>query len=148
MGGEYPSGREYNFFGDNSSLAAHVVHTWPTNITFSGNELGSQVLSGALLSTKGLENDPVRAAYNWYAGFNSSRFSWDPLTMLYACNGLGSVFEYAVDFGYNHVFENGSNAWVFEEGYKKQRWLKLKVDNETAGKMLDELFLSGTESIQ
>lgn len=117
-------------------------------MTFSGNEMGSQVLSGASLSLKGPTNDPVRAAYNWYAGYNSSRFSWDPLTMLYACVGLGDLFDYAVNFGYNHVFPNGSNAWVYDQGQTNQRWLELKSDKETAGRTLDMLFLKGAESVQ
>lgn len=147
MGGEYPSGREYNFFGDNPSTAAHVVNTWVGKTTFSGLEMGKEVLSGALLTVEGAPKDPVKAAYTWYVGYNKSRYSWDPLTVLYASRGLGDLFEYGGEFGYNHVFPDGSNAWVFDGEHTNHRWLKLKVDNETAGRVLDAHFLAGAESV-
>lgn len=146
MGGEYPSGREYNFWGDNPIATAHVVNNWKGRITYSGLELGVNVMSGASLTVEGPENDPVRAAYRWYVGYNTSRQSWDPLTILYACHGLGGMFEYANGFGYNHVFLDGSNAWVYDQAKADQHWLRLKVDNVTAGRELDRMFLRGTRS--
>lgn len=145
MGGVYPSGSEYNFFGDNPLATAHVINNWPKSvpITFSGGELGGTVFSGARLTVEGSKDDPVRAAYQWYVGYNTSRESWDPLTVLYAARGLGDTFEYGNSFGYNHVLSNGSNEWVFDESRSNQKWLKLKVDNVTAGQELDELYLDG-----
>jgi hypothetical protein len=149
MGGSYPSGAEYNFFGDNPFATAHVINNWPSSVpvTFSGGELGGNVLSGARLTTEGPKNDPVKAAYQWYVGYNTSRSSWDPLTVLYAIRGLGDTFEYGNTFGYNHVFSNGSNEWVFDQERTGQRWLKLRVDNVTAGKELDDLYLKSANSV-
>ncbi|OJD38102.1 inosine uridine-preferring nucleoside hydrolase [Diplodia corticola] len=143
MGGGYPSGFEFNFHGSNSSLTAHVVNNWPGKMTFSGSELGGNVSSGATLTVKAPAGDPAAAAYRWYTGYNVSRFSWDPLTVLYACDGLGHLFEYANEFGYNYVHPNGSNDWVYDETATKQHWLQLKVDNETAARELDRRFLEG-----
>ncbi|TVY12826.1 hypothetical protein LARI1_G009161 [Lachnellula arida] len=147
MGGEYPSGSEYNFYGGNPALTAHVVNNWQGRITFSGSELGGNVTSGAPLTVEGPESDPVRAAYRWYIGYNNSRYSWDPLTVLYACQGLGDLLEYANENGYNHVFPNGSNTWIFDQSRTSQKWLQLKVDNVTAGQELDRLFLEGANSV-
>lgn len=147
MGGQYPSGREYNFWGDNPITTAHVVNDWPGHITYLGSNQGDNVMSGAPLTVEGPENDPVRAAYRWYVGYNTSRPSWDPLTILYACQGLGSLFGYANKFGYNHVFPNGSNTWIYDPTKIRQHWLRLKVDNETAGRELDQLFLNGARSV-
>jgi hypothetical protein len=147
MGGEYPSGREFNFWGDNSTTTAHVVNNWQGRITFSGAELGGKVTSGARLTVEGPENDPVRAAYRWYVGYNASRQSWDPLTVLYSCQGLGGMFEYANQFGYNHVFSNGSNTWVYDQTKTSQHWLRLKVKSVTAEQELDRLFLEGAKSV-
>jgi hypothetical protein len=146
MGGEYPSGREYNFWGDNPTTTAHVVNNWNGHITYSGAELGGNVTSGAPLTVEGPDNDPVRAAYRWYVGYNTSRQSWDPLTVLYACQGLGDLFEYANDFGYNHVSPNGSNTWVYDQAKTDQHWLRLKVNSVTAGQELDRMFLKGAKS--
>lgn len=146
MGGGYPSGHEYNFWGGNPTAAAYVVNNWKGRITYSGTEIGGHVFSGASLTVEGPDNDPVRAAYRWHVGYNMSRQSWDPLTVLYACQGVGGLFEYANHFGYNHVFPNGSNTWVYDEARTNQHWLRLKVDNMTAGQELDRLFKEGARS--
>lgn len=145
MGGGYPAGHEFNFFGDDPSLTAHVVNTWPpaVPITFLGTEIGEQVSTGARLTVEGPANDPVKAAYEWYVGYNTTRFSWDPLTVAYAVQGLGSWFEYGNTDGYNHVFPNGSNVWVEDAGRTNQHYLRLKTDNATVAKELDELLLEG-----
>lgn len=145
MGGGYPSGREFNFFGDNPLATAHVVNNWKGRVVFCGTEVGSVVLSGAKLLADGPATDPVRQAYVYY-NFYRPRESWDPLTVLYAIQGLGDLFEYGNEFGYNHVFANGSNEWVDDESVTDQFWLKLKVDNVTAADALDKLYLEGALS--
>ncbi|KAI0137509.1 inosine/uridine-preferring nucleoside hydrolase [Xylariales sp. AK1849] len=146
MGGGYPSGYEFNFWGGNPSYTAHVVNSWEGQVVFSGSELGGNVSSGGPLMRDGPKDDPVRQAYIYYT-YGTSRFSWDPLTVLYAIDGLGDLLEYGNEFGYNHVYPNGSNEWVFDEAVSSQRWLNLKVDNVTAGAALDNLFLNGAWSV-
>ncbi|KAK2598162.1 hypothetical protein QQS21_005713 [Conoideocrella luteorostrata] len=144
MGGEYPSGYEFNFFGYNISAAAHVVATWPGRITFSGFEMGKNVFSGAELTTRGPANDPVKAAYRWYSGYNNSRESWDPLTMLYAIYGLGDIFAYGNKCGYNLVYPNGTNVWQLgKKADGIHHYLKLKISPPLAGALLDQLYLKG-----
>lgn len=145
MGGDYPSGREFNFFGDNALRTAHVVNSWPGRMTFSGFSMGLNVTSGARLMSEGPSSDPVRSAYVWYT-HRAPRSSWDPLTMLYAVHGLGDVFEVANKFGYNLVHANGSNTWVFDESKTDQHWLKLAITDQEAEKLLDRLYLEGAAS--
>lgn len=142
MGGDYPSGHEFNFFGDNPLRTAHVVNSWPGRITFSGFSMGLNVTSGARLMSEGPSSDPVRSAYIWYT-HHTPRSSWDPLTMLYAMRGLDDVFEFANEFGYNLVHANGSNTWVSNESRTDQHWLKLAVSREEAEELLDRLYLEG-----
>lgn len=147
MGGGYPSGHEFNFWGDNPLHTAHVVNTWPRSValTFLGTEVGEMVSTGARLSTARPKNDPVRAAYEWYVGYNTTRFSWDPLTVVYAVEGLGSWFENGNVGGYNYVFANGSNVWREDRGRTNQHYLRLKAGNETVARELDDLLLRGAE---
>ncbi|KAI5916992.1 inosine-uridine preferring nucleoside hydrolase-domain-containing protein [Camillea tinctor] len=145
MGGSYPSGREFNFFGYNSTATAHVVNNWPTPVTFSGSELGNYVFSGARLSLEAPENDPVRGAYIWYNGYNKSRNSWDPLTMLYAIEGLGRVFRFGNFGGHNYVYPDGQNEWRSESNGREQHYLELVVSNQTAGSVLDHMFIQGAK---
>ncbi|KAI0159829.1 inosine/uridine-preferring nucleoside hydrolase [Xylariaceae sp. FL1272] len=144
MGGQYPSGREFNFWGDDPLLTAHVVNNWKGKITFSGYEMGANMLTGHELMSHGPLDDPVRRAYMWYT-YGQPRASWDPLTVLYAMNGLSDIFEYGNQFGYNHVYPNGSNEWIDDDTVTNQHFLKLKVSNTTAAAILDQLFLKGAE---
>lgn len=145
MGGGYPSGHEFNFWGDNPLTTAHVINNWPRTVpvTFLGTEVGDTVLSGAKLTTEGPEGDVVKAAYGWYVGYNTTRMSWDPLTVGYAVMGLGSWFSYGNMAGYNHVFANGSNVWVADEEITNQHYLQLAMNNVTVANELDGLYLEG-----
>jgi hypothetical protein len=146
MGGEYPSGYEYNFFSDDASATAHVVNNWPTMITFLGFEVGVSVLTGTSLIKSDLNDDPVRQAYIYY-NHGKPRESWDPLTVYYAIYGLGDLFEYGSESGYCHVFPNGSNEWRQDENRTKHRPLKLKVDPSIAQATIDNLFLEGARRV-
>ncbi|KAI1336235.1 inosine/uridine-preferring nucleoside hydrolase [Xylariaceae sp. FL0016] len=145
MGGAYPSGYEFNFWGSNASLTAHVVNTWEGRVVYAGFELGEYVMSGARLVAEGPKTDPVRMAYIYYK-YYAPRESWDPLAVLYAVNGLGSLFELGNEYGYNHVEVNGSNRWFWDEKVQNQFFLKLKVDQEVAATELHWLFLQGAWS--
>ncbi|KAH0494798.1 hypothetical protein TgHK011_008387 [Trichoderma gracile] len=153
MGGEYPSGWEYNFGGDPESTA-YVVQHWPksVNITYSGSELGGSIFSGQSLVQRCPPDSPVLSAYQWYVGRGSTtRPSWDPITTLYGVLGLDWVsklgirpmLEYANECGYNTVAgSDGSNAWVNDTGVTNQHWLRLADGaNHSMAALLDE-FLS------
>ncbi|KAF2195153.1 nucleoside hydrolase [Zopfia rhizophila CBS 207.26] len=150
MGGGYPSGHEFNFWGDNPIATAHVVNTWPRTVsmTFLGTEVGEVVSTGARLSADCPAIDPVKAGYEWYVGYNTTRFSWDPLTVVYACLGPGEWFELAGEGGYNQVWPNGSNVWAEDPEITNQHYLKLKMDNVTVARELDELYLRGAKLSQ
>lgn len=147
MGGSYPSGREFNFFGDDPAHTAHVIGSLSApgspKVVYCGFEVGEHVMSGMSLMEQGPASDPVRAAYSYYTHRLTARESWDPLTMMYALDGLGDLFEFAnVGGGYNRVnVTDGSNEWVDDASVTNQRWLRLKVSNETAAAELDRLYL-------
>lgn len=147
MGGGYPSGFEWNFRGFNASLTRHVIHSWPEDgpVVFLGYEVGVDVVTGMLLMNDGPKSDPVRMAYIYYTYF-AERSSWDPLTILYAINGLDDMFEFGNEYGYNLIEPNGTNRWVWDESRTNQRFLRLKVDNETAAANLDKLYYEGSLS--
>ncbi|OAA80777.1 inosine/uridine-preferring nucleoside hydrolase [Akanthomyces lecanii RCEF 1005] len=145
MGGGYPFGHSYNFWGSDPGLAAHVVNTWDGRIVFVGDDVGKFVRTGGLLMANGPRSDPVRKAYICYT-FLQPQSSWDPLTVLYAMNGLGDVFRFGNEYGYNYIEANGSNRWVWDKEARKQSFLRLKVDDATAAAEVDRLFLRGALS--
>jgi hypothetical protein len=157
MGGQYPSGWEFNFGGSDPAATARVLAHWPRSIpvTYSGAELGAGVLSGARLAEASVPRaSPVRAAYEWYVGRGATRReSWDPITTLYGILGLGGfeglgirdlfAFANAGGGGYNSITHpNGSNAWVEDPGVVNQHWLRLAdgVGNESVAWVLDRFY--------
>jgi hypothetical protein len=152
MGGGYPTGHSWNFFGSSPSLTAHVINTWDSLVPsvpliYVGDDVGKYVLTGTPLMTSGPEHDPVRWAYIWYS-YYQPRASWDPLAVLYAIHGLGDIFELGNEYGYNHVDpKNGTNTWIWDESRRNQFFLRLKKRNETVAARVDELFLQGSLSV-
>lgn len=145
MGGGYPSGRSWNFWGSNASFTAHVINTWEGRMTFIGDDVGKYVLSGGPLMNEGPISDPVRMAYIYYS-YYTPRASWDPLAVLYAIHGLGDLFKLGNDYGYNHIELDGTNRWVWDTKSRNQYFLRLKASNETAAAEVDRLFLQGSLS--
>ncbi|GKT46876.1 inosine-uridine preferring nucleoside hydrolase [Colletotrichum spaethianum] len=151
MGGDYPDGYEFNFWGDNPYSTAHVVHNWKTPIVYAGFELGASVLSGGPLMADGPRTDPVRAAYILYT-YYQPRWSFDPIAMLYAIEGLGERFRYGNTHGYNTITLhgedgcNGCNVWVYDENVTNQHWLETKISYDQLGEKLDKLYIRGAES--
>lgn len=153
MGGQYPSGWEFNFAGADPVSTYHVVNNWPRDvpITYSGFELSRSIFSGERLVEHASPDSPVLAAYQWYVGrCSTARESWDPVTTLYGilgleeCSelGLGHLFAYANEIGRNEVLANGSNAWVNDSSVTNQHWLKLAdgVTNTSVSGLLTQLF--------
>ncbi|EFX03579.1 inosine-uridine nucleoside n-ribohydrolase [Grosmannia clavigera kw1407] len=156
MGGEYPSGWEFNL-GSSPSASQRVVNRWPRSValTFSGASPGGNVFSAAHLAREAPADSPSLAAYQWYVGRCATRReSWDPITTLYAILGLDAdasagqrrpLFAYGNTHGYNTVDDDGNNAWVNDTAVTNQHWITLAdgVTNNTVATVLDRYFASG-----
>ena len=104
---------------------------------------GSKVFSGQRLPELAEKKSPVLAGYQWYGDRgNTTRASYDPVTVLYEVVGLGDVFEFGNEGGFNGVRADGRNGWIEDERVANQHWLRLKdgVSNEEVGEMLDQLY--------
>ncbi len=156
MGGEYPSGWEFNFGGLDPESTVYVLEHWPTSvaISFSGVELGRSIYSGHMLAQHSPSDSIVLAAYQWYVGRCSTvRESWDPITMLYGVLGLDGFaklgieapFTFANDFGYNKIVDrvDASNAWANNSSVTNQHWLRLAdgVSNASVAWLLDRIYV-------
>lgn len=121
MGFHFPQGREYNIYCDVQS-AKTVVDKWPTEIMFSGFEIGDKILTGTRLVAAPVAGSPVRDAY--HIAFSQtgarSRMSWDQATVLAAVLGPEPCF--AVERGTVAITdEDGSNTWTPDSGGKHLR---------------------------
>lgn len=112
MGGDYPSGREHNFFARGSdAVTASVLRDWPTPILFSGYTLGLAVKTGPGLATLP-DNHPVRRAYALHGSdpLKNGRPSWDQTAVLAAVRGPAPFWSLG-PAGFNHADATGNNRW-------------------------------------
>jgi hypothetical protein len=114
MGGDYPSGTEFNFLED--PAATQVINeiattTSSTPVIFTGYTLGNSVVTGGSFVATA-STSPIMFGYSKY-GY--SRASWDVIAMFYAIYGSNyggtSYFSYGAP-GYNTVQSNGDNTWI------------------------------------
>lgn len=156
MGGRYPSSAghlcECNlcsiYYGGidhaaASRASADVINQLPPHVkvVYSGVEVGLQVVSGAALSSCAKPGNPCRQALiNFEKGEGRGRYSWDPLTTLFAARDAAAVGcdECAYCDGVNIVqAADGTNAWKGGP-HSNQSYLVLR-DPGRAQRALDDL---------
>ena len=141
MGGEYPEGREWNFYQDAGS-AQRITEQWPTPIVFCGFELGRGVLTGRGLQASKKPN-PVRRSYELYNRLQN-RPSWDQITVLYAVlhNRQPTVCNtwFEKRYGFNKVLKDGSNKWQVSSD-KSQSYLQRKISVSALADQIESLML-------
>ena len=145
MGGQYPAGREWNFYQD-AEAAAVVTADWPGAVVFVGFEIGKDILTGASLSSLP-EKHPLRRSYELHNGL-AGRPSWDQIAVHYAvitAGGQQSKFWTPAQ-GRNSVLPDGSNRWLDEKGIAH---VYLIQRGETADivRHLEQLMLAAPEQV-
>lgn len=111
MAGKFPEGREFNVFID-STASEKVFGQWPTEIIFSGFEIGQKVITGfPLVNAAGIDT-PVKTAYakaltHWKSD-SLGRNSWDQTAVLVAIRGAEPY--YSLRRG-RYVSKGGNNGW-------------------------------------
>ena len=141
MGGAFPQGREWNIHRD-VAASRIVAEKWPTEIYFSGFEIGAEILTGAKLKEETPETNPVRRAYELYTG-GKDRNSWDQTAVLFAVRGLKGKLQDFWDLseaGRLVVAEDGSNGWSDSSG-KSHRYLLKKMSPEKIAEEIDSLMV-------
>jgi inosine-uridine nucleoside N-ribohydrolase len=143
MGGEFPQGREWNFYQD-AKAAANVASQWPTAIIFCGFEIGSKIMTGQSLQNAA-GNHPLREAYRLYNNL-TNRQSWDQTTALLAIDFDETVSKYLTisERGRVRVDQNGNNAWeAIQDG--PHRYIMSTLKTRDLARIIDDLMLSATE---
>jgi pyrimidine-specific ribonucleoside hydrolase len=114
MGGRFPNGQEYNFDQDVASTAK-VLSDWPTEMLFSGFEIGQKIKTGLPLINNGdIKNSPVKDVFNICMHFSiedsAGRMSWDETAVLVAIKGWQPY--YRLKKGRSGISPDGTNYWV------------------------------------
>jgi inosine-uridine nucleoside N-ribohydrolase len=111
MAGAFPEGREFNVYCD-PPASALIATEWPTDIIFSGFEIGEKILTGKRLIASSITNSPVKDTYALSLAetdFNG-RMSWDQTAVLVAIKGTASYF--LTERGTMVVDSDGNNTWT------------------------------------
>jgi len=131
MAGTFPEGREFNVHCD-AAASIVVFDNWPTEILFSGFEIGKEVLTGKRLVKMNIQNSPVKEAFElcFAEGDPNGRMSWDETAVLVAAKGTTPY--YTTEKGKIKVDEKGHNTWTPDENGKHIRLIQKMPPAEVA----------------
>ena len=116
MAGRFPSGSEFNVNQD-AAASQNVFSNWPTNILFSGFEIGWKIKVGLpLIHNNAIHNSPVKDVFRisipMSAEDSAGRMSWDETAVLVAVKGYEPFYH--LEYGRIQVAADGSNTWSTE----------------------------------
>lgn len=139
MGGDYPAGKEWNFYQD-PGAAKYVVEKWPTDIFFIGFSLGRGIVTGQKLRELPITN-PVRKSYELHNGLKG-RPSWDQLAVLFAGMPEKARARYfkVSEPGINSIEKNGANQW-YADAEGAHYFLTLNVEKQEIAELISQLML-------
>jgi inosine-uridine nucleoside N-ribohydrolase len=123
MAARFPEGREFNVYCD-IPASKTVIGEWPTEIIFSGFEIGEVVLTGKQTAKMPVSNSPVKDTYEMCLkeGDFDGRNSWDQTAVLVAIKGYDPC--YTTEKGTVSVDDNGANTWSPSENGKHIRLIE------------------------
>ena len=109
MGGQYPTGKEANFYRPDPASTVYCVNHWEKDVVFCGWEIGNPVITGGSRLKDNLSSThPVYRAYQLYNNF-AGRQSWDQLAVLQLIDSANKYFSFIN--GQCIVAPDGSNTW-------------------------------------
>ncbi|HVW12823.1 MAG TPA: nucleoside hydrolase [Mucilaginibacter sp.] len=139
MGGKFPSGSEFNVMKD-AKASQNVYQNWPSQVIFSGFEIGEKILAGLpLIHNESIKNDPAKDAFRIaipQAKEDSlGRKSWDETAVLVAIKGYSPY--YTLHSGHIKVADDGQNTW--DDSGTGQSYLVERIDYKEVEKLINEL---------
>ena len=132
MAAGFSEGREFNVYCDTPASQV-VFEQWPTEIVFSGFEIGKAILTGKKVIQMDVEKSPVKEAYSLCLaeGDFEGRMSWDQTAVLVAIKGYEPY--YSIERGTVRVVnEKGANDWTPSEQGKHIRLIEKVPATEMA----------------
>lgn len=126
MGGQFPEGKEANFYRPDPASTVYCMEEWEQPVIFSGWEVGEKIITGgSYLKSKLLNSSPVYRAYQLYNDF-AGRASWDQIAVFLLTRKAGKYFQTVTD-GYCQVYNDGSNRWL-DDRDSRHEYVQFKPD--------------------
>ena len=138
MGGQYPQGKEANFYRPDPASTVYCVNNWEKEVIFCGWELGNPVITGGnRLKEKLAPGHPVYRGYELYNGF-AGRQSWDQIAVLQLLPNASNFFSF--ERGTCIVAPDGSNTWEDDKkGRHQYVVLNPDISPENVSRFIDSL---------
>jgi len=139
MAGRFPEGKEFNVFMDSTSSQI-VFSKWPSEVIFSGFEIGEKIKTGLpLVQNNAIQNSPVKDVFRICLPMaeedHNGRSSWDETAVLVAVKGFEPY--YSVESGSIIVNDDGSNSW--DKDGNNQFYLVEKLPHEQVQQLINNL---------
>ena len=139
MAGRFPEGKEFNVFMDSTSSQI-VFSKWPTEVIFSGFEIGEKIKTGLpLVQNNAIQNSSVKDVFRICLPMaeedHNGRSSWDETAVLVAVKGFEPY--YSVESGSIIVNDDGSNSW--DKDGNNQFYLVEKLPHEQVQQLINNL---------
>ncbi|GAB3339033.1 hypothetical protein GCM10027299_51640 [Larkinella ripae] len=139
MGGQFPGGKEANFYRPDPASTVDCLAKWPKSVTFAGWEVGNQLITGGIdFKSRCRSASPVYQAYHHYNDFKG-RASWDQVAVLEAIEGASAYFT-EVKEGQCVVFPDGRNEWK-KPANPRHSYVAIKAPVEQIQRRIEELML-------
>ena len=139
MGGKFPSGYEFNVMKD-AKASQNVYTNWPTQIIFSGFEIGAKIKAGLpLIHNAAIKNNPTKDVFTICIPMakedSLGRMSWDETAVLVAIKGYSAW--YTLRPGRITVADDGKNGW--DDKGAGQAYLVEKADYHVVQDLINAL---------
>ena len=145
MGGQYPAGKEANFFRPDPQSTIYCLHHWTQEALFCGWEVGNRIKTGGDYLRRNLpQSHPVYRAYDLYNNF-AGRPAWDQVAVLLLDErGAGQYLEF-IGNGYVRVNPDGSNDWqTGTAANKRHAYVRIRpgVEPDVIARYMDDLVIA------
>jgi len=141
MAGRFPSGKEFNLLID-VKASKKVMTDWPTNILFSGFEIGMKIKTGLpLIHNEQVQHSPVKDVFAICipldAEDSAGRMSWDESAVFVAVKGWQNYYD--LETGKCSINAEGINAW--DPVGNRQAHLVEKISPHTMSEIINQLMM-------
>ena len=109
MGGQFPQGKEANFYRPDPKSTVYCLANWEKEVVFCGWEVGNKIITGGKkLKSEVPANHILYRSYELYNDF-AGRQSWDQVAVLLLTDQADRFFSFVN--GRCIVAPDGSNTW-------------------------------------
>jgi pyrimidine-specific ribonucleoside hydrolase len=142
MAGKFPSGYEFNVMKD-ITASNNTFQNWPTNIIFSGFEIGEKIKVGIpLINNRSIKNNPTQDVFRisipQAKEDSAGRKSWDETAVLVGIKGYGQW--YSLHNGKMGLLAaDGKNTW--DDSGNGQAYLVEKADHKVVQDRINQLIM-------